>query len=205
MLSKKCELCKTVFKSWPYEKERFCGRTCAFENKKRSRPEAYRTCKNCNKEFRTNPAYIKRRPETAGKFCSWKCFTLFKGAQFIPSKGKDGYIHIKQTRMHRYLMEKYLGRKLGKNEHVHHINHNKLDNRIENLKVLSASEHHKLHGRCRTGTYKSCEECDKLFYITGKRIMTARFCSMNCYTMSGVKHGQRKLQKVSKITPLAKG
>lgn len=33
------------------------------------------------------------------------------------------------------------------NEHVHHINENKRDNRLENLQVLSKSEHARLHGK----------------------------------------------------------
>jgi len=41
-------------------------------------------------------------------------------------------------------MQCYLGRKLETWEHVHHINGNGLDNRIENLQVLSNSEHQKL-------------------------------------------------------------
>lgn len=34
---------------------------------------------------------------------------------------------------------------------IHHINHNKLDNAIENLMLMTKSEHHKLHayGRSR--------------------------------------------------------
>ena len=33
--------------------------------------------------------------------------------------------------------------------HIHHINFNKLDNRIENLQMMTKSAHHKLHDRLR--------------------------------------------------------
>ena len=41
------------------------------------------------------------------------------------------------TKKHRYIMQNHLGRQLLESEDVHHINGNKQDNRIENLRVVS--------------------------------------------------------------------
>lgn len=51
----------------------------------------------------------------------------------------------KQVRLHRYLMEKHIGRRLLPSELVHHINEDIHDNRIENLEILTRAEHKKRH------------------------------------------------------------
>lgn len=62
---------------------------------------------------------------------------------------KYGYkrltINGKRGLEHRLLMEIYLGRTLLPTEILHHINENKLDNRIENLEITNASDHKKHH------------------------------------------------------------
>lgn len=46
---------------------------------------------------------------------------------------------------HVYLMTEHIGRSLAKNEHIHHLNHNRSDNRLENLKILTNSDHMQTH------------------------------------------------------------
>lgn len=74
----------------------------------------------------------------------------WKGGRYV---GKDGYVKVrdieskKYIREHQLVMEKHIGRKLVKGEVVHHINQVKTDNRLENLRLMSISEHMKLHRR----------------------------------------------------------
>lgn len=65
------------------------------------------------------------------------------------SKGKDENGKRIFIDEHRQVMEQYLGRKLKKREVVHHINGNKRDNRIENLKVMTLEEHSRMHQKIR--------------------------------------------------------
>lgn len=75
---------------------------------------------------------------------------FWKGGRIID---KDGYILVLvpvhpfanqngYVREHRLVVEKYIGRYLTPDEVVHHINHKKDDNRIENLRLYVSSSLH---------------------------------------------------------------
>lgn len=61
---------------------------------------------------------------------------------------------------HRWIMEQHLGRTLSADEVVHHINHDKLDNRIENLEVMDRRAHSCLHHPIQPDPEtKTCTRC----------------------------------------------
>lgn len=57
-----------------------------------------------------------------------------------PYANSRGYVYES-----RLIMEKHIGRYLLPSERIHHINNNKFDNRIENLKIVSFKEHAQVH------------------------------------------------------------
>ncbi|HEC65145.1 MAG TPA: HNH endonuclease [bacterium] len=88
------------------------------------------------------PMKGKKRPDITGsKHPNWKGGITRTSTGYILQS-----VNGKQVYQHRFVMEKHLGRKLSSNETVHHINGTKTDNRLENLELMSRSEHTRLYG-----------------------------------------------------------
>lgn len=104
--------------------------------------------------------YVPQGRKHSAVYCSRNCLAkdlLSKYTSIYGFKKSDQPLHKyksinidgKRVREHRYLMEQKVGRKLTKNEHVHHVNGDSLDNNLDNLEILTNSEHQKIEYKLR--------------------------------------------------------
>lgn len=70
---------------------------------------------------------------------------IIKNDEELKYKYRGKKVNGKRIDMQRYVMEQILGRKLTKDEIVHHIDGNKLNNDPSNLQIMSRAEHARLH------------------------------------------------------------
>lgn len=79
-----------------------------------------------------------------------------------PMAGKDNYIPL-----HRLVYSEYLGRNLTRDEVIHHKNGIKTDNRIENLQLVSNSQHRTIHNMTLEYSHKANLVTMKELYLEG--------------------------------------
>ncbi len=92
---------------------------------------------------------------------------------------------------HRLVMEAELGRYLRPNEHVHHLNEDKSDNRIENLEVVTDSVHCREHKSTGiTWAVLRCPSCEAIFIRRRRQTHLVKpnkhtYCSRSCAGSGG--------------------
>lgn len=76
-------------------------------------------------------------------------------ASFKDGQNAMGYRRLmvrgRRVLEHRFIMEVALGRPLKNDEYIHHKDGNRLNNSLDNLEIMSPSEHSKLHNKMRYG------------------------------------------------------
>ena len=148
---------------------------------------------------------------------------LYPGYKFYgPYRRKDNYSHMvlrkpdgKRTSLSyaKYLMEKHLQRRLLSCETVDHIDRNPQNNSLDNLQILSRSEHAKLDVLRLKEQSFTCPMCAKLFKARGaklSKVITERkrgkvgpFCSKSCAGKYGtqIQHHQKQPLEIVEVFP----
>jgi hypothetical protein len=141
-----CQQCGQEFSRPNRRPARFCSRSCTAKSRTGERSSKWhggpvsRTCALCGKPFTVISA------AKAQRFCSRSCAFTWKTPRQEKPYAKTT-VAGKQRLAHRVLMEAHLGRSLGRDEIIHHINGDATDNRIENLEVMSQAAHLQLHAK----------------------------------------------------------
>src|SRR5437588_7804669 len=159
-----------------------------------------RKCPACGATFQTYPSALKRGE---GTYCSRRCSNPARGRAGVANgnwkggrfKRSDGYIAVAvgggEYRLeHDLVVERRIGRRLRRDEQVHHRNGIRDDNRDENLELHTISSHiserHPSQRQPSRWVHVACLHCGQEF--ERRRVEVARhpdtYCSRRCYVES---------------------
>lgn len=179
-----CQQCRKMFYVERAIREKGQGRFCSLQCygiSQRGQPSPRRNgqeypCGQCRKMFYVQPCI---RRGGGGKFCSKNCFS-----QHLEENSKHRCLHPsgiqvkvgpRQYKMeHRLVVEAALGRTLAKKEVVIHLNGDRYDNRLENLRVVTAG-----HWTKKQVT-RLCDICHIEYSKPASAFPRSKVCSNKC-------------------------
>ena len=143
ILKIRCDWCGKEFerKKEHIHERNYCSRACLGKvNAERYRLQSLKICSNCGKEFEYRGNHKKRNQHF---FCckEWGCYLDFLNFEMAGAENQK----VAGKIVYRRLAEMEIGRTLREDEEVHHIDGNHRNNNVDNLEVLTVSEHAKIH------------------------------------------------------------
>jgi hypothetical protein len=105
----------------------------------------------------------------------------------MPQRYRKIKIAGRTRQLSRHLMEQHIGRPLLRTELVHHKNHNKLDDRLDNYEVTTSKAHAQHHNQKHPET-KPCAQCAEPFTPHPTKRQRAVTCSRECFRKWAMSH-----------------
>lgn len=104
---------------------------------------------------------------------------------------------------HRLVMEAHIGRSLRSDEHIHHIDGNKRNNDISNLKILSKEDHTRHHMIGNVPSDKTKQKLSisaKLYGIKGSKQPGSKLTESDVYEIKRlIVGGELTLKKIAQL------
>ena len=128
---KSCLACGTTFITKDPERK-YCSLLCMGKS---YTTQVTKKCIKCNTAF-----LVKKYRKNKAKYCSRECRTkeTIKHGEYLFKRCEGIKNYRNESRV---IVEKHMRRRLRSDEIVHHRNHNKKDNRIENLVIMTRAQH----------------------------------------------------------------
>jgi hypothetical protein len=190
-----CMQCGIVFHVQPScARAKYCSKVCHNQSMVTL---LERVCSWCGTTFTCDPSQARLG---RGKHCSRACHGQgMRGERSATWKGgrrkTETYVIVMTPEgrcmtEHRFVMQQLVGRRLRSDEHVHHINGIKNDNRPENLRLMTHQEHSQYHGTQGRWArdYNHCVRC-----LSSDRPHRARGLCSRCYQTENRQDGHRSV------------